>query len=144
MEVVVSYSETIVQAAIDTLSRTAGLPAFQLAGHVPNLAFWMAEVRHAEAVLADYKNRFDRIATAQAAYDSNHPDPEAVRRERHDYDYAPLKVTLTPEQTNRLIRQLHAVAERLIKRCLREELIELSAADDLRELAGLPPFDSTE
>ena len=67
-----------------------------------------------------------------------------MRRERHDYDYAPLKVTLTPEQTNRLIRQLHAVAERLIKRCLREELIELSAADDLRELAGLPPFDSTE
>lgn len=137
-----SYTQTIVEALIDTLTRTAGLPAFQLAGHVPNLDFWMGEVRHTKTVLDEYKNRFDQMVSAQAAYDLHNPDPEAATRRRtHDYDYAPLKVAITPEHTNRFMRQLTAVAERLIERCLQEELIELSKADDLRELAGLPPFD---
>lgn len=137
-----SYTQAIVQALIDTLTRTAGLPAFQLAGHVPNLDFWMGEVRHAKTVLDDYKNRFDQMVAAQTAYDLNNPDPEAANRRRtHDYHYEPLKVAITPEHANRFMRQLNAVAERLIERCLQEELIELSKADELRELAGLPPFD---
>lgn len=136
-----SYTETIVQALIDTLSRTAGLPTFQMAGHVPNLDFWVGEVLHAKTVLSEYKDRFDRMVAAQAAYDMNNPDRDAVLR-KHDYDYAPLKVALTPEQTNRLMRQLNTIAERLIGRCQQEELINLSRADDLRELAKLPPFDS--
>lgn len=126
-----SYTETIVQAVIDTLSRTAGLPTFQFAGHGPNLAFWMEEVRHAKAVLAGYPTRFANMAAAQSDYDADHP--ESMRqRERHEYDYHPLRPALNPAQAARLLRQLDVAAERLVDRCLREELIDLPQADDLR------------
>ena len=126
-----SYTQSIAQALIDTLSRTAGLPTFQLAGHVPNLAFWIAEVRHAVGVIDGYAARFTEMAVAQAAYDAEHTD-ENERRARHEYDYQPLKLAITPDAAQRLKRQCIASAERLIDRCLKEGLIDGAKADELR------------
>ena len=127
-----SYTEDIARSLIDTLSRTAGLPTFQLAGHVPNLAFWMGEVRHAVAVIDGFPKRFEDMVAAQNAFDTNYPDA-AKRREHHEYKYDPPRLALSPAQAERLGRELVTVANRVIDRCLKEELIDIVKADDLRE-----------
>jgi hypothetical protein len=132
-----SYTEEIVRPLIETLSKTAGLPTFQLVGHVPNLMFWMGEARHAIQVIDGYADRFSRMATAQAAYQVEHPD-EAERRQHHEYKYEPARVAVSPALAQRLRREILTAAERLIARCLKEELIDLVTADDLRE-AMQPP-----
>ncbi len=127
-----SYTEDITRPLIETLSKTAGLPTFQLAGHVPNLSFWMAEVRHALDVIDGYPKRFEDMVAAQSEFDANHPDA-AKRREHHEYKYDPPRLALTPAQAERLSRELVTVANRVLDRCLKEELIDIVKADDLRE-----------
>jgi hypothetical protein len=127
-----SYTEDIVRPLIDTLSKTAGLPTFQLAGHVPNLAFWMAEVRHANSVISGYRKRFEDMVAAQNEFDVNYPDA-AKRREHHEYKYEPPRLAVSPALAERLTRELVAAANRVIDRCLKEELIDVVKADDLRE-----------
>jgi hypothetical protein len=134
-----SYTEDIVRPLIETLSKTAGLPTFQLAGRVPNLPFWMDEARHALAVIDGYPKRFEEMVTAQNEFDANYPDV-AKRREHHEYDYAPPRLAFTPAQAERLSRELLTAANRVIDRCLKEELIDIVKADDLRDAmtAGRP------
>ena len=128
-----SYTEDIVRRLIDTLSRTAELPTFQLAGHVPNLAFWMAEVRHALAVIDGYPKRFEHMVAAQCEFDLNHPDA-ARGREHHEYNYKTPTLAMTPAQAKRLSRELTTAANRVIDRCLKEALLDIVKADGLREL----------
>lgn len=127
-----AYTEDIARLLIDTLSRTAGLPTFQLAGHVPNLAFWMGEVRHALAAIEGYPGRFEAMVASQNEFDRNYPDA-AGRREHHEYRYEPPRLALSAMQAERLSRELVKAANRLVDRCMKEELIGMTQADDLRE-----------
>ena len=135
-----SYTEEIVRPLIETLSKTAGLPTFQLAGHVPNLDFWIAEVRHALAVIDGYPKRFEDMVAAQREFDATYRE-SAERREHHEYPYGPPRLALTPALAERLTRELVAVTSRVLDRCLKEELIDIEKADDLREAmtAGRSP-----
>ena len=128
-----SYTEDIVRPLIETLRKTAGLPTFQLAGHVPNLPFWMAEVRHALAVIAGYPKRFEDMVAAQNEFDANYPDG-AKSREGHEYNYSGTRLAVSPALAERLSREIVSAANRVLDRCLKEELIDLVKADDLREL----------
>lgn len=128
-----SYTEEIARSLIKTLSKTAGLPTFQLAGHVPNLAFWMGEVRHALAVIDGYPKRFADMVAAQKEFDANYPDA-ARSRERHEYEYSGPRWAVSPALAERLSREIITAANRVIDRCLKEELIDIGKADDLREL----------
>jgi hypothetical protein len=128
-----SYTEDIARPLIETLSKTAGLPTFQLAGHVPNLSFWMGEVRHAIAVIDGYPKRFEDMVSAQNDFDANYPD-SAKSRERHEYEYSGPRLAVSPALAERLSREIVSAADRVIHRCLKEELIDISKADDLREL----------
>ena len=128
-----AYTEDIVRRLIETLSKTAGLPTFQLTGHVSNFAFWMVEVRHALDVIDGYPKRFADMVAAQNEFDAN--DPDAARsREHHEYKYNPPRPALTPAQAARLSRELVAVANRVLDRCLKEGLIDIAKVDDLREV----------
>jgi len=126
-----SYTTTIADALIETLSRISGLPAFQLAGHVPNLDFWMAEVRHVVGVIDGYQERFANMSVAQAAFGADHVN-QKEQRERHEHDYQPLTPAISPAAADRLKRRCVQAANRLIDRCLKEELIYIVKADDLR------------
>ena len=128
-----SYTEDIARPLIETLSKTAGLPTFQLAGHVPNLAFWMSEVRHALAVIEGYPKRFENMVAAQNEFDANYSDA-AKGRERHEYEYSGPRLAVSPALSERLSREIVSAVDRLIDRCLKEELFDISKADDLREL----------
>jgi hypothetical protein len=131
-----SYTESIVRALVETLSKTAGLPAFQLAGHVPNLPFWMGEVRHALATVDGYPKRFEEMVAAQEAWDRDHPDV-AKGRQHHDYKYEPPRPAVTLAMAARLSRELTTTANRLVDRCLKEGLIDIGKADDLRAAMAL-------
>jgi hypothetical protein len=130
-----SYTEEIARPLIETLSKTAGLPTFQLAGHVPNLHFWMSEARHALDVIGGYPQRFEAMVKAQSEFDLHYPDA-AKRRAAHEYDYQPARLALSPALAERLTQEIVTTATRLIDRCLKEELIDLVIADDLREALG--------
>ena len=130
-----SYTEEIARPLIETLSKTAGLPTFQLAGHVPNLAFWMDEVKHALIVIDGYPTRFVDMVAAQTQFDIDHPD-DAQSRKRHEYDYQPPKLALSPAFSERLKRELLNAVALLLNRCLKEELLDIVAADDLRKVLG--------
>lgn len=128
-----SYTEDIARPLIETLSKTAGLPTFQLVGHVPNLAFWMGEVRHALAVIEGYPRRFADMVAAQNEFDANYPDA-AKGRDRHEYEYWGPRRAVTPALAERLALGLVGAANRVIDRCLKEQLIDITRADNLREL----------
>lgn len=63
-----SYSTELAETLAKTLARFATLNAHQLTGHVANLGFWLAEVRHCIEVINGYSKRFDAMTGAQKAY----------------------------------------------------------------------------
>ena len=67
-----SYSEHVAKVVSDQLERFASLNHYQLAGHLPNLEFWIAEARHALEVIDGYHKRFQRLKAGQTAYISAH------------------------------------------------------------------------
>jgi hypothetical protein len=63
-----SYSTEISKKLTETLARFATLNPHQLAGHVANLDFWLAETRHCVEVIEGYKKRFEAMKAAQMEY----------------------------------------------------------------------------
>jgi hypothetical protein len=60
-----AYSSDITKTLTVQITKFVTLNPHQLAGHVANLDFWMAEVRHCLDVIDGYDRRFDEMKTAQ-------------------------------------------------------------------------------
>lgn len=60
-----AYSTEIAETLTDTLRKFVTLSRHLLVGHVANLEFWLAEVRHATGVIDGYHQRFNAMKTAQ-------------------------------------------------------------------------------
>src|SRR5262245_51946331 len=108
----------------DQLSRFVTLNRHQLAGHVANLDFWLAQVRHALAVIDGYGPRFVRMEAVQEDYVAAHGttlsevEPAGIRERK---PHPPRRV---PERELRTARQaLVKAASRFLERCRRESLI---------------------
>jgi hypothetical protein len=67
-----SFSENMAKVVADQLARFVTLNRHQLAGHVANLDFWIAQARHALDVIDRYEERFRRLKAAQSAYVAEH------------------------------------------------------------------------
>ena len=67
-----SFSENMAKVVADQLARFVTLNRHQLAGHVSNLDFWIAQARHALGVIDGYQERFRRLKAGQAAYVAAH------------------------------------------------------------------------
>jgi hypothetical protein len=63
-----SYSISRATLIAQQLERLATQNAYQLAGQLPNLDFWMQEAEHALATLQDYPDRFRKLRDAQVAW----------------------------------------------------------------------------
>lgn len=74
-----SYSTEIAEALTQTLARFATLNPHQLAGHVANLDFWLAETRHCVDVIEGYNKRFEGMKAAHVRY--------AAERQTLEYHY---------------------------------------------------------
>jgi hypothetical protein len=67
-----SFSENLATLVADQLERFVTLNRHQLAGHMGNLDFWIAQTRHALEVIDGYQERFRRLKSAQTAYVAEH------------------------------------------------------------------------
>src|SRR5439155_5157227 len=67
-----SFSENLAKVVADQLARFVTLNRHQLAGHVANLDFWVAQARHALEVIDGYQERFRRLKAGQAEYVATH------------------------------------------------------------------------
>src|SRR3954471_16769776 len=67
-----SFSEHMAKVVADQLERFVTLNRHQLAGHVANLDFWVAQARHALEVIDGYQERFRRLKAGQAEYVTAH------------------------------------------------------------------------
>jgi hypothetical protein len=67
-----AYSSDITKTLTVQITKFVALNRHQLAGHVANLDFWVAEVRHCLDVIDGYKLRFDQMKAAQMTHISEH------------------------------------------------------------------------
>ena len=67
-----SFSTDVAKLVTDQLSRFVTLNRHQLAGHVANLDFWLAQVRHALQVIDGYSARFRLLKAAQQKHVAEH------------------------------------------------------------------------
>ena len=67
-----SFSEHMAKIVAEQLERFVTLNRHQLAGHVANLDFWVAQAHHALAVIDGYQERFHKLKAGQAEYVAAH------------------------------------------------------------------------
>src|SRR5262245_16678031 len=77
----VSFSTDIAELVTDQVKRFVTLNRHQLAGHVANLDFWTAEVRHCLQVLDGYGKRFQLMKAAQEKHVAEHHTIEFDRED---------------------------------------------------------------
>ena len=120
-----SFSTDIARLVADQISRFVTLNRHQLAGHVANLDFWMAEVRHGLQVLDGYGQRFRLMKAAQQQHVAEHhtiefdlDDPCCTQRTAA----MPQKVSDSELKAARLA--LSEATRRFLERCQREGLLD--------------------
>jgi hypothetical protein len=122
----------------DQVSRFVTLNRHQLAGHVANLAFWMAEVRHCLQVLDGYGKRFRLMKAAQEKHVAEHhtiefdlDDPCCTQGKAGP----PRKVPGSELKEARVA--LSEATRRFLVRCLRERLIDEPALRKACDESGI-------
>jgi hypothetical protein len=73
-----SFSTDMAALVANQLARFVTLNRHQLAGQAANLDFWLAQVRHALAVIDGYGVRFVRMYGAQEQYVAAHGTTELI------------------------------------------------------------------
>jgi len=132
-----SFSTDMAKLVADQLSRFVTLNPHQLAGQVENLDFWLAEVRHALAVIDGYGVRFVRLHAAQERYVAVHNFTLSVVYPAGVTERTPPSVRRIPDRELRQARrELVEAVTKFLERCQAEGLVAdsvLSAA--LAEIA---------
>jgi hypothetical protein len=123
----VSFSTDTARLVADQLSRFVTLNRHQLAGQVANLDFWLAQVRHALAVLDGYGVRFVRMHAAQEQYVAAHGTTEFTLGADFPTERKASPPRRIPDQELRKARRaLTEATTRFLERCRREGLISES------------------
>jgi hypothetical protein len=120
-----AYSSELADLVAAQLRRFATLNRHQLAGHVANLDFWLAEARHCLDVIDGYWTRFQRMKAAQAAHVARHGTVEF----RPDDPCCTTTGAIPPKPLPdaELVEPRRAVCEaayRFLVRCFHENLID--------------------
>src|SRR5262245_3963038 len=113
-----SFSTDVAKLVSDQLSRFVTLNPHQLAGQVENLDFWLAEVRHALAVIDGYGVRFVRLHAAQERYVATHRVTVSEVEAHGVSERAPPAVRRIPDRELRQARRaLVEATTRFLERC---------------------------
>lgn len=67
-----SFSEQIAKTVAEQLERFVTLNSYQLAGHLANLDFWLAQAKNALDVIDGYELRFQELKSGQESYIAKH------------------------------------------------------------------------
>jgi hypothetical protein len=122
-----AYSSDIAKILTDQITRFVTLNRHQLAGHVANLDFWTAEVRHCLDVIDGYNHRFERMKAAQMNYTAEHGTVEYRLEDGWDPQYAmpaapPRRIPGSELKDAR--RPLCDAVSRFLIRCFKEDLVD--------------------
>lgn len=133
-----SFSTDLAKLVADQLSRFVTLNRHQLAGQAGNLDFWLAQVRHALAVIDGYGTRYDRLRAGQDQYVAAHGTVEFDLGTEFPGEQKASPPRRTPRhEIEKARRELTAAAERFLDRCRREGLVSESAWSTARRDLGL-------
>jgi hypothetical protein len=129
-----AYSSDISRILTDQITKFATLNRHQLVGHLANLEFWAAEVRHCLDVIDGYGRRFEQMKAAQMKFVADHGTVEF-----HLDDPCCTRTTAAPprrvrsQELGEARRELCDAFYRFLVRCLHEDLIDERA---LRRVCG--------
>lgn len=131
-----SFSTDVAKLVADQLSRFVTLNRHQLAGQVANLDFWLAQVRHALAVIDGYGVRFVRLHAAQEQYVVVHDTTEFTVAADYPTEKRAAPPRRVPDRELQAARRsLLEITSRFLERCRRDEMIsEAQSAEARREL----------
>jgi hypothetical protein len=123
----VSFSTDMAGLVADQLSRFVTLNRHQLAGQVANLDFWLAQVRHALAIIDGYGVRFVRMHAAQEQYVAAHGTTEFTPGADFPTERKASSPRRIPDrELQKARRALTEAAFRFLDRCQRDGLISES------------------
>jgi hypothetical protein len=129
--VFMSFSTDIAHLVAGQLSRFVTLNRHQLAGQVVNLDFWLAEVRHALAVIDGYGVRFVKMHGAQERYVTGHGTTESVPDvDGYTKRQASPPRRIADRELQKARRELTEATTKFLERCRREDLISESEASN--------------
>jgi hypothetical protein len=133
-----AYSSDIAKILADQLTRFATLNRHQLAGHVANLDFWTAEVRHCLDVIDGYGKRFEQLKAAQARYVTEHGTVEFLLRDpRHTQQAAAPPKRVPHSELEGARRGLCDAAYHFLVRCFHQGFIEEAALRQMCDRLGI-------
>ncbi len=120
-----AYSIDIAKVLTDQVAKFVTLNRYQLAGHVANLDFWLAEVRHSLDVINGYGPRFEGMKAAQAKHVAEHATIEFHFVDPCCTQERPGPPRRVPSRDlNEAGRFLRDATYRFLLRCYNEGLIE--------------------
>jgi len=121
----VAYSSEIAKVLAGQVAKFVTLNRHQLAGHLANLDFWLAEVRHCLEVLDGYGPRFERLKAAQREHVKQFGTEEFDLRDPCCIKGRAASPKRAPDSELWDARQaLCDATYRFLLRCFREKLIE--------------------
>lgn len=131
-----SYTTEVAKLIENQLARFVTFSLHQLAGQVNNLDFWLAEVRHALAVIDGYGARFTRLHDTQEQYVAIHR--MLVRSPIDDEERKPdAPRRIADREMRDAKRSLLEVAERFLTRCYQDKLLTLAQWQEACESVGI-------
>lgn len=133
-----AYSCDIAKLLAEQLAKFVTLNRHQLAGHVGNLDFWLAEVRHALDVIDGYSQRFRQLKAGWTQYVAEHKTAEFSLRDPDGIERPAAPPRPVPDGDLRDARRLlRENAHRFLTRCCREGLISEATLRSSCESLGL-------
>jgi hypothetical protein len=122
------YSTDMAKLLADQLAKFVTLNRHQLAGHVANLDFWLAEVRHGLEVIDGYGRRFEQLKAAQQRYVAEHRTKEFSLCDPCCTERPAAPPQRIPDgELRKARRSLCDAAYRFLVRCFNEGLITEAA-----------------
>jgi hypothetical protein len=143
------YTIEIADSVAKTVGKFASLNAYQLAGHIANLEFWLSQVQHALAVIDGYDRRQHERIGAQRRYIGQHDTRQFTAQEMRDHREFPDDPSedlrsAAPDQyeirKNELQAKRREVADALyhfVRRCNSERLINKETAKQVLDSCGI-------
>ncbi|MEX0642038.1 MAG: hypothetical protein WD468_05025 [Pirellulales bacterium] len=144
-----AYTIDIADVVANNVGKFASLNAYQLAGHIANLEFWQAQVKHALAVIDGYDRRQSvRIRSQQqhiGKHDTRIFNAEEMRNSREFPDdpseslssAAPDRYTIGKEELKAKRREVADAFYYFVRRCNSEGLLSKTIAKQALEYCGI-------
>lgn len=123
MEPPLSFSQDLANIVAEQVERFSLLRNYHLAAHVPNLDFWISQVRNALAALDGYDFRFENLKAAQNEYVRQHQITVPSRIDPLDFFTPEGPRRIPGHELGKARRRLVAATARFLKCLLREQLI---------------------